>query len=67
MTLQAKPAQNTRRVISASTRSSPSFVSAFGSGVSGNSFCSAFAPPLRFSARARIVLNGMVIRESWRQ
>ena len=32
-----------------------------GFGVGGSSLFSAFAPPLRFSARARIVLNGTVI------
>src|SRR5882724_8192812 len=63
MTLQAKPAENARRVISASTRSSRSLASAFGSGLGGSSALSAFAPPLRFSARARIILNGVVMRE----
>jgi len=59
ITLQAKPAENTRLVISASTRSSRSFESAFGSGLRGMRRASASAPPLRFSARARMVLNAI--------
>jgi hypothetical protein len=59
ITLQAKPAENTRLVISASTRSSRSLRNALGSGLGGMSFASASAPPLRFSARARMVLNGV--------
>src|SRR6476659_6981000 len=61
MTLQAKPAENTRCVISARMRSSPSFVSAFRSGLSGSSFASAFGPPLRFSALARMVLKEIIV------
>src|SRR5207249_7307699 len=57
ITLQAKPAQNTRFVISARMRSSPSLASALASGLSGRSLASCFGPPLRFSALARMVLN----------
>jgi hypothetical protein len=65
MTLQAKPAENTRRVVSASTRSSSSLAGAFGLGFGGSSRFNAFAPPLRFSARIRIVVNGTVMRRSY--
>src|SRR5882757_6579331 len=61
ITLQAKPAENTRLVISARTRSSPSLASAFGLGAGGSSRLSALGPPLRFSARARMVLNGVMM------
>ncbi len=60
MTLQAKPAENSRRVISASTRSSPSLAIAFGSGLGGRRRLSALTPPLRFSARAWMVLNAVM-------
>ena len=59
MTLQAKPAENTRLVISASARSSGSSRNALGSGLGGKRRASASAPPLRFSARARMVLNAV--------
>jgi hypothetical protein len=59
ITLQAKPAENTRLVISASTRGSRRLRSAPGSGLGGMSFARASAPPLRVSARARMVLNGV--------
>jgi hypothetical protein len=59
ITLQAKPAENTRLVISARMRSSPSLASALGSGFGGSSLASALGPPLRFSARARMVLNAV--------
>ena len=59
ITLQAKPAENTRFVISARMRSSRSLARAFGSGFGGMSLASASAPPFRFSARARIVWNGV--------
>src|ERR1700722_12186318 len=59
ITLQAKPAENTRLVISASTRSSLSLRNALGSGFGGKRRASASAPPLRFSARARMVLNAI--------
>ena len=59
ITLQAKPAENTRLVISARIRSSPSLASAFKSGFGGSRRASALGPPLRFSARARMVLNGV--------
>src|SRR5262249_21801657 len=58
MTLHANPAQNTRFVISARMRSSGSFASAFASGLAGSNLASPFGPPLRFSALARMVLNG---------
>ena len=61
ITLHTKPAQNTRRAISASARSSPSFASAFTSGFAGSRAASALAPPLRFSARSRMVLNDFMI------
>src|SRR5437879_2163295 len=61
MTLHAKPAENTRLVISARTRSSPSWASSLGSGLGGSRRFSALAPPLRFSARARMVLNEITV------
>jgi hypothetical protein len=63
MTLHAKPAENTRLVISARMRSSPSLASAFGSGLGGSRRFSTLGPPLRFSARARMVLNGIMVCE----
>ena len=33
-----------------------------GSGFGGSNLANAFGPPLRFSARARMDLNGMVMR-----
>jgi len=45
-------------------RSSANLASAFKSGFGGSSLASAFGPPLRFSARARMVLNGMVMGKS---
>ena len=62
ITLQANPAENTRLLISARMRSSLNLASAFKSGFGGSSLLSAFGPPLRFSARVRMVLNGMVMR-----
>ena len=61
ITFQAKPAENTRLLISASTRSSWTLRSASGSGLGGKRRASASAPPLRFSARARMVLNGVTL------
>src|SRR5215831_18198762 len=66
MTLHAKPAEKTRLVISERTRSSPSLASVFGLGAGGNKRLSALAPPLRFSARARMVLNRITAHEPYR-
>src|SRR3546814_51769 len=62
MTLQTKPAEKTRLAISASPRSSFSFASFLLSRGGGSSFFRAAAPPLRFSARARMVLNDVGMR-----
>src|SRR5882757_8410335 len=61
ITRQAKPAENTRMLISVRIRSSESLASAFAFGFFGSNFSSAFAPPLRFSARARMALNEMPV------
>src|SRR6516225_575148 len=60
MTLQAKPAEKTRLVMSERKRSSEIVSGALGLGFFGSSFCKAFAPPLRFSARARMILKAVL-------
>jgi len=57
MTLQAKTGAKHRRVISASNAVVAEFGKRLRIRVGGSSLFSAFAPPLRFSARARIVLK----------
>ena len=57
MTLHTKPAQKTRRAISASTRSSVSLASSLLSRGFGSRAASAFSPPLRFAARSRMRLK----------
>ncbi len=57
ITSQTKPAEKMRSAISDRMRSSGSFANAFLSGFRGSRLTSTLAPPLRFSARARIDLN----------
>jgi hypothetical protein len=67
ITLQAKPAENTRLVISARMRSSRSAARAWVEGLGGDSLASPSGPPLRCSARARTAVNEVMMRSLLRR